>query len=56
MSVACARYERAVELAEVVRGLWDSWDEDAFIRERSTQMYFDPAKLHELNHRGEHWC
>jgi FMN-dependent oxidoreductase (nitrilotriacetate monooxygenase family) len=50
-----ARYSRAIEFAEVVRGLWDSWDEDAFVRDRATQLYFDPAKLHELNHRGEHF-
>ncbi|MEA2730085.1 MAG: hypothetical protein QOF70_4560 [Acetobacteraceae bacterium] len=50
-----ARYDRAVEFADVVRGLWDSWDEDAFIRDRSIQMYYDPAKLHELNHKGKHF-
>jgi N-acetyl-S-(2-succino)cysteine monooxygenase len=50
-----ARYGRAVEFAEVVRGLWNSWDDDAFIRDRSTQMYYDPAKLHELNHKGPHF-
>src|ERR1700677_3960945 len=50
-----ARYERAIEFAEVVRGLWDSWEDDAFIRDRATQMYYDPSKLHELNHKGEHF-
>jgi FMN-dependent oxidoreductase (nitrilotriacetate monooxygenase family) len=50
-----ARYDRAIEFAEVVRGLWDSWDEDAFVRDRAIQLYYDPAKLHELNHRGEHF-
>ncbi len=50
-----ARYDRAVEFAEVVKGLWQSWEDDAFIRDRSTQMYYDPAKLHELNHKGEHF-
>jgi FMN-dependent oxidoreductase (nitrilotriacetate monooxygenase family) len=50
------RYDRAIEFAEVVRGLWDSWDEDAFVRDRTTQLYYDPAKLHELNHRGEHFA
>jgi alkanesulfonate monooxygenase len=51
-----ARYDRAVEFAEVVRGLWRSWDDDAFVRDRATQIYFDPTKLHELNHRGEHFA
>ncbi len=50
-----ARYGRAIEFAEVVRGLWDSWDDDAFLRDRATQLYYDPAKLHELNHKGTHF-
>jgi alkanesulfonate monooxygenase len=49
------RYDRAVEFVEVVKGLWDSWDDDAFLRDRSTGRYFDPAKIHELNHKGEHF-
>lgn len=47
------RYERAVEFAEVVDGLWDSWDEDAFVRDKAAGRYFDPAKRHVLDHRGE---
>lgn len=47
------RYGRAEEFTEVVRGLWDSWDDDAFVRDRSTGIYFDPAKLHRLNHKGD---
>src|SRR6516225_192095 len=49
------RYERAVEFVEVVKGLWESWEDDAFIRDRSTEIYFDPAKLHTLNHEGQHF-
>jgi alkanesulfonate monooxygenase len=49
------RYQRAEEFTEVVRGLWDSWEDDAFIRDRETQRYFDPAKLHALNHKGTHF-
>jgi FMN-dependent oxidoreductase (nitrilotriacetate monooxygenase family) len=33
-------------------GLWDSWDADAFIRDKDTGVYFDPAKMHTLNHKG----
>jgi N-acetyl-S-(2-succino)cysteine monooxygenase len=47
------RYKRAHEFAQVVRGLWDSWDGDAFIRDKQSGVFFDPAKMHELNHRGE---
>ncbi|MBN3765235.1 LLM class flavin-dependent oxidoreductase [Burkholderia sp. Ac-20365] len=47
------RYERAVEFAEVVEGLWDSWDEEAFVRDKASGVYFDPSKRHVLDHRGE---
>ena len=47
------RYRRAEEFADVVFGLWDSWENDAFIRDQAGGRYFDPAKLHTLNHRGE---
>jgi FMN-dependent oxidoreductase (nitrilotriacetate monooxygenase family) len=47
------RYDRAVEFAEVVTGLWDSWDEDAFIRDKENGVYFLPQKMHALNHRGK---
>lgn len=47
------RYKRAREFAEVVRGLWDSWEPDAFIRDKRSALFFDPAKLHMLDHVGE---
>ncbi len=46
------RYEIADEYLEVVQGLWDSWDDDAFVRDRATGQFFDPDKLHALNHKG----
>jgi FMN-dependent oxidoreductase (nitrilotriacetate monooxygenase family) len=49
------RYDRATEFAQVVQGLWDSWDEDAFIRDKESGRYFDPARLHVLDHKGEHF-
>jgi len=49
------RYDRAIEFAEVVLGLWDSWDDDAFIRDKESGVFFDPAKLHVLNHKGKHF-
>jgi N-acetyl-S-(2-succino)cysteine monooxygenase len=39
------RYERAREFAAVVTGLWNSWDDDAFIRDPESGVYFDPEKL-----------
>ncbi len=49
------RYERVRECVEVVRGLWDSYDDDAFIRDRKSAVYFDPGKLHHLNHKGKYY-
>jgi FMN-dependent oxidoreductase (nitrilotriacetate monooxygenase family) len=46
------RYKIAEEYIEVVSKLWDSWDDDAFIRDRATGRFFDPAKMHRLNHHG----
>lgn len=49
------RYDRADEFVDVVRGLLDSWDDDAFLRDRKSATYFDPTKLHTLNHKGNHF-
>ena len=46
------RYRRAREFYDVVTGLWDSWADDAFVRDVETGIYFDPEKLHVLNHKG----
>ncbi|WP_431512905.1 LLM class flavin-dependent oxidoreductase [Variovorax sp. DAIF25] len=49
-----ARYDRAREFYDVVTGLWDSWADDAFVRDVDSGRFFDPAKLHVLGHKGEH--
>ena len=49
------RYERAREFAQIVIGLWDSWDDDAFVRDKESGLFFDPDKLHPLNHKGENF-
>lgn len=49
------RYRRAREFFDVVTGLWDSWDDDAFLRDQETGIFFDPAKLHVLGHKGEYF-
>ncbi len=46
------RYQIADEYLEVTQGLWDSWDDDAFTRDRQTGQFFDREKLHRLNHKG----
>ncbi len=49
------RYDRAEEFHDVVKGLWDSFDDDAFRHDRVSGVYFDPGKLHALNHEGKHF-
>ena len=48
------RYVRAREFYGVVTGLWDSFADDAFIRDVESGIYFDPAKIHVLGHKGKH--
>lgn len=47
------RYRRATESVEVVQGLWNSYEEDAFTRDRAAPRFLDPDKLHRLDHRGQ---
>ncbi|SFH90514.1 FMN-dependent oxidoreductase, nitrilotriacetate monooxygenase family [Pseudomonas syringae] len=49
------RYSRAREFHQVVTGLWDSWADDAFTRDKASGEYYDPGRLHVLNHQGEHF-
>ena len=49
------RYERAGEFYDVVAGLWDSWEDDAFVLDKAAGQYFDPEKLHFLRHKGKHF-
>jgi len=47
------RYRLAAEYLDVVQGLWDSWEDDALVHDKRSGQFFDPAKLHTLNHKGE---
>ena len=49
------RYRRAHEFVDVVKGLWDSWDEDAFVRDRKAGVFFDWNRMHVLNHHGKYY-
>jgi FMN-dependent oxidoreductase (nitrilotriacetate monooxygenase family) len=49
------RYARAQEFVEVVQGLWDSYEDDAFPRDKAAGLFLDKAKQHRLDHRGEHF-
>ncbi len=50
------RYARAREFHQVVTGLWNSWDPDAFSNDKRGTLPYDPAKLRKLNHRGDHFA
>lgn len=46
------RYEIANEFVDVVRGLWDTWDDGAIVADRSTGVFIDKTKIHTLDHKG----
>lgn len=46
------RYDRAKEFFKVVRALWDTWEDDAFIYDKANVRMFDPAKFHVVDHEG----
>jgi FMN-dependent oxidoreductase (nitrilotriacetate monooxygenase family) len=49
------RYERAAEFVEVVTGLWDSWEPDAFLYDKASGQFYDERRMHALNHKGKHF-
>ena len=49
------RYERAEEFFDVVAGLWDSFEDGAFVRDKASGQFLDPSKGHILNHVGKHF-
>jgi N-acetyl-S-(2-succino)cysteine monooxygenase len=49
------RYERAAEFIQVAQGLWDSFEDDAHVLDKAKGLFFEPAKLHMLNHKGKHF-
>jgi FMN-dependent oxidoreductase (nitrilotriacetate monooxygenase family) len=49
------RYARAREFVDVVQGLWDSYEDDAFPRDKAAGFFLDKGKQHPLNHKGQHF-
>lgn len=49
------RYARAREYVDVVRGLWDTWEDDAHPLDVANQRFFDPTKVRPLNHVGKYF-
>jgi N-acetyl-S-(2-succino)cysteine monooxygenase len=49
------RYEIATEFVEVVQGLWDTWEDGGRVLNKQTGQYYDPSKVHVLDHKGKHF-
>ena len=49
------RYQVAEEFVDVVRGLWDCWEDGAVVADRATGQYLDAGKIHKLNHKGRYF-
>lgn len=49
------RYDRAREFVDVVIRLWDSWEDGAILKDKVSGRYFDPDRVHALDHKGRHF-
>lgn len=49
------RYAQGEEFMSVVKGLWDSWAEDAVVDDRAGGLYAKPNRIRPINHKGEHY-
>lgn len=49
------RYARAHEYVQVVKGLWDTWEDDAFVHDKAANRFFEPDRLHRVAFEGEHF-
>jgi FMN-dependent oxidoreductase (nitrilotriacetate monooxygenase family) len=49
------RYGRALEHVRVAQGLWSSYEQGAFPRDKESGVFFDRSRQHALNHKGEHF-
>jgi FMN-dependent oxidoreductase (nitrilotriacetate monooxygenase family) len=50
-----ARYDRAKEFTDVVHALWDSWEDDAFVGDKTNARFVDTSKVHPIGYRGAHF-
>lgn len=49
------RYRRAEEFVDVVQGLWDSWEDGAFVFDKEKGVFFEPERLHTLDYKGQYF-
>jgi alkanesulfonate monooxygenase SsuD/methylene tetrahydromethanopterin reductase-like flavin-dependent oxidoreductase (luciferase family) len=54
-AAARERFDEAADWVEVVRRLWDSWEDDAEIRDVATGRFVDRDKLHYIDFAGRHF-
>ncbi|WP_072803922.1 LLM class flavin-dependent oxidoreductase [Rhodococcoides yunnanense] len=47
------RYRRAAEFVEVVRTLWNSWEADALVGDKSAHRFVDTTRIHDAEFVGE---
>lgn len=47
------RYNRAEEFVDVVTKLWDSWEDDALVIDKTSGVFADQDKVHQVNHKGK---
>ncbi|WP_437882339.1 LLM class flavin-dependent oxidoreductase [Pseudomonas sp. LRF_L74] len=50
------RYQRAEEFVEVIKSLWDSWEDEAPLLDKDAGVLFDVARMHRLEHRGRYFA
>src|ERR1022692_4226089 len=53
--LACGLFDEAADYVEVIRRLWDSWEDDAEIRDVATGRFIDRGKLHYIDFTGDHF-
>lgn len=49
------RFDNADEYIQIVKGLWDSWEDDALVGDKKNGLFIDPEKVHRINFSGEHF-
>lgn len=49
------RFDNAFEYIEIVKSLWDSWEDDALVGDKAAGQFIDPQKVHRIDYKGEHF-
>ncbi|HEY0184291.1 MAG TPA: LLM class flavin-dependent oxidoreductase [Rhodopila sp.] len=49
------RYERAAEFTQLVKALWDSWEDGALIGDKATGQLVDISRVHAVQHAGRYY-